>query len=102
MKALTAPWREISSPSLWMPPSLQHMRALSRTVRQTPKSHHQTINNLSLYLSLYVSIRCDVVVVGELEGELFDPSCVDEVTVKTTTTSFVMSSASGEGFSDER
>lgn len=102
MKALTAPWREISSPSLWMPPSLQHMRALSRTVRQTPKSHQKAINNLSLYLSLYVSIRCDVVVVGELEGELFDPSCVDEVTVKTTTTSFVMSSASGEGFSDER
>jgi len=27
--------REISSRSLWMPPSLRHMRELSRKVRQT-------------------------------------------------------------------
>jgi len=85
VNALTPPLREISSPSLWMPPSLQHMRELSRNVRQTPKSHQQTINNLSLYLSLYVSIRCCVVVVGEIEGELYDPSCVDEVMMNIAT-----------------
>src|SRR5437016_2269249 len=89
VNALTTPWREIFSPSLWIPPSLQHMRELSHNVRQIPKSHHKTINNLSLYLSLYVSVRCGVVMVGGIEGELFDPSCVDVVMAKTATKSFL-------------
>ena len=46
------------------------------------KGHGKTINDLSLY----VSVKCGVV--GELEGELFDPSCVDVAMMKTTTKSF--------------
>jgi len=63
-----------------------HQKAINNFTLLRPKSYQKTINDLSLYMS----VRCGVVVVGQIEGELSDPSCVDVVVMMKNTTKFFL------------